>query len=117
MANEDFSVRLKKGLNIRNMKPIELAEKLGINRGIISQYLSGRYKPNHHRFYDIAKALNVSEAWLLGFDVPIDDDDSDEVDKLYNNNRKILTKDDKTIIKSIITNRLNERNGSNEHES
>ena len=38
----------------------------------MSYYLSGRSEPKANRLYVIAKTLDVSEAWLLGYDVPID---------------------------------------------
>ena len=65
---DNFSKRLRKALEINNMKPIELADKLKINKGIISNYLSGRYNPKYDRITDIARVLNVTEAWLLGYD-------------------------------------------------
>ena len=34
----------------------------------MSQYLSGTFKPKQQRTYLIAKALNVNEAWLMGYD-------------------------------------------------
>ena len=83
------------------MKPIDLARKLGINRAVISQYLSGRYAPNLNRLYDIAKVLNVNETYLLGLDVEIEDVD-DEIINLYRYNMKFLTSKDKSEIKSFI---------------
>lgn len=38
----------------------------------MSQYISGAFKPKQDRTYLIAQALNVSEAWLMGFDVPME---------------------------------------------
>lgn len=64
--------RLRIALNERKMKPIELAEKTGISKSSISQYMSGYAKPNGERIYLISKALNINEAWLLGFDVPME---------------------------------------------
>lgn len=107
---DDFKDRLKQALSIRNMKPIQLAEKLDINRAVVSQYLSGRYKPNHHRIYEIASVLHVDEAWLLGLDVPMESEKDDEVIDLYKNNiSKFNTSDKKNILKFIKT-ILKERN-------
>lgn len=72
MEKEEFSNRLAKALIIRDMKPIDLARKSGLNKAIISQYLSGRYKAKQDNLYILAKALNINEAWLMGYDVPID---------------------------------------------
>jgi len=69
---EKISNRLNKALNLRNMKPIELSEKTNIDKGSISCYLSGRYDPKSKNIYKIAKVLDVNPVWLLGYDVPMD---------------------------------------------
>lgn len=69
---ESFSNRLKKALEIRNMKQADLVRKSGIGKSTISQYVSGKFEPKQKGIYKIAKALNVSEAWLMGHDVKID---------------------------------------------
>lgn len=43
-----------------------------ISKTNISLYVSGKSKPNQNKLYILARALNVSEAWLMGFDVPRD---------------------------------------------
>ncbi len=63
--------RLKEALRVRGMKAIELSEKLDISRGTISYYLSGKSSPKADRLNLICSALNVSEAWMLGYDVPM----------------------------------------------
>lgn len=67
-----FSERLKTALSMRNMKQAELAQKTGISKSLISYYVSGRAEPKSSYLYHIAKALDVSEAWLIGFDVSPD---------------------------------------------
>ena len=37
---------------------------------------SGRVKPTSDRLYILAKALNVDPAWLLGYDVPMEQADT-----------------------------------------
>lgn len=64
--------RIKKGLKLNNMRQIELSQKTGIPKSSISQYMSGYAKPKADRIYTISKALNVSEAWLMGYDVPME---------------------------------------------
>lgn len=67
-----FSERLQESLKIKNLKAIELANLSGISRGAISSYLSGRWKAKQDNIYLLAKALNVNEAWLMGYDVPME---------------------------------------------
>lgn len=64
--------RIKKAMNMREMRQSDLAEITHISKGALSSYISGRYTPKQTNIYRIAKALNVSEAWLMGEDVPIE---------------------------------------------
>lgn len=66
------SERIATALSIRNMKQSELCERTKIPKSAISQYISGAFEPKQDRIYLIAKTLNVSEAWLMGYDVPMD---------------------------------------------
>ena len=71
MKVNTFSERLKEALRIRNIRQIELSEKTHIPKSAICQYLSGRFAPKQDRLSSIATVLDVSEAWLMGYDVPI----------------------------------------------
>lgn len=63
--------RLREAMNLRNKKAVDLSTNLGIPKSAISQYLSGRSKDmDSVRLYKICMYLNVSEAWMMGFDVP-----------------------------------------------
>ena len=64
--------RLKEALSVRGMKAIDLSEKLDISRGTISYYMSGKSSPKADRLNLICSTLNVSEAWMLGYDVPME---------------------------------------------
>lgn len=52
--------------------PVTMPCKLSQDKGALSSYISGRYNPKQNNTYLIAKALNVSEAWLMGADVPME---------------------------------------------
>lgn len=89
LNTEDLKVRLQKALDIREKKAIDLSRDLNIPKSAISQYLSGRTKKmDSVRIYSIAKYLNVSEAWLMGFDVPmerpLEQRENDELVELVN---------------------------------
>ena len=69
----EFHVQLKKAMSLRNINQNALCEKTKIPKSAMSQYVSGSFKPKQKRTYLIAKALNVNEAWLMGFDnVPME---------------------------------------------
>lgn len=63
--------RIRQAMELRSMKAVDLVQATGIGKSAISQYISGKYEPKQVAIHKIAKALNVSEAWLMGYDVPI----------------------------------------------
>lgn len=67
-----ISSRIRKAMDIRNMKAVDICEKTGIPKSSISMYLSGKVEPKSDRLYLIAKCLDVAESWLLGYDVPME---------------------------------------------
>jgi transcriptional regulator with XRE-family HTH domain len=67
----NFIERLNMALQTRNISPAELARKIGVHEGTISNYRKGRYEPKQKRLEEIAAALNVDIAWLMGADVPM----------------------------------------------
>jgi transcriptional regulator with XRE-family HTH domain len=69
---ESCGKRLAKALEIRKLRQADLAEMTQIPKSSISLYLKGAYEPKDDRIYVIAKALRVSEAWLMGYDVPME---------------------------------------------
>lgn len=68
---EPFSVRLKIAMENMNFSAIELSRKTNINRSIISQWLKGQYKAKQDKLSILSDVLNVSEVWLMGYDVPM----------------------------------------------
>ena len=110
--NNIFSKRLQQALNFSNIKPIELANKTGINKSSISCYLSGYYKPSQTHLVQIAKVLDVTEAWLLGYSdetklKPVHTS-FDELEELFKRYKHLLTDDDRDTIKYIIEKRIKE---------
>jgi len=77
----DFAERLRMALDFRNMKATELSELTGINKSTISQYLSNEYVAKRDRIELFAKILNVNEAWLIGYDVPMETNNQDDLEE------------------------------------
>ena len=69
-----FAARLSHALRSRGMKQSELCHLAKIPKSSLSQYLSGDYEPKQDRLHSISLVLNVSEAWLMGYDVPMERD-------------------------------------------
>ena len=65
--------RLQYALDMNEKKAADLVKDLSIPKSAISQYLSGKSQNmDSARLYSICKYLNVSEPWMLGYDVPIE---------------------------------------------
>lgn len=73
--------RLKQIMSERNLKQVDIIEKskpfqikLGVKLGksALSQYVNGIQSPDQHKLSLLAMTLDVSEAWLMGYDVQKD---------------------------------------------
>lgn len=79
MREENTSIRLKRIMQERQLRQVDIlnlvkpyCEKndVKMNKSDISQYVSGKVEPSQDKLVVLAMALNVSEAWLMGFDIP-----------------------------------------------
>lgn len=68
---ESISTRIQKAMDLRRLRQADLVERTGINKGALSSYISGRYKPKQNNIYLLAKALDVNVEWLMGVDVEV----------------------------------------------
>lgn len=85
--------RLNKALQLRGMTAAELSRKTGINKSSLSRYLTGESIPRSLAIGKMAEALHVSPAWVLGYDVPMDDGTPYihlDIDKLNPANQALL---------------------------
>ena len=73
--------RLKQIMNLRDLRQIDIVRlcepyckthKVKMGRNAISQYVAGKVEPRQNALYILGQALNVSEAWLMGCDVPME---------------------------------------------
>ena len=62
--------RLREAMQDAGKKQADLVRETGIDKGALSSYLSGKYEPKQKAIGALARALNVSEMWLWGYDVP-----------------------------------------------
>ncbi len=69
---ESCANRIRTALKVRRMKQVELCEMANMPESSLSLYLKGAYEPKQDRIYSMARALNVNEAWLMGYDVPME---------------------------------------------
>lgn len=81
MLRTTTAERLKQLLRDRNLRQVDAlaliepwARKYNVPffKQNLSLYLKGTVEPNQDKLILLAKAFNVSEAWLMGFDVPME---------------------------------------------
>ena len=75
--NNIFAERLKKAMEQKNMKQIDLVKKAAeqgvkLGKSHVSQYLSGKTTPRSEILNFLATTLGVETEWLKGTDVSVD---------------------------------------------
>lgn len=75
--------RLKQIMTERSLKQVEILElckpyceqyKVRLEKNDLSQYVSGKVEPKQDKLSILGMALQVSEVWLMGYDVAQADD-------------------------------------------
>lgn len=103
MKHSNTQKRLLQSMEEQNIRQVDIlnlakpyCEKYNIklNKSDLSQYISGKTEPNQDKLYVLAKALNVNEAWLMGFDVPPERAD---YGKISDEDRELLKETDALI--------------------
>lgn len=106
--------RLNQIMNERHIKQVDIlnlslpyCEKFNVkmNKSDISQYASGKSEPSQDKLVVLGMALNVSESWLMGFDVsPARKDNLAEAEKDIDILRKfsLLDERDKEVVIDLI---------------
>lgn len=69
---ESTANRIRTAMNKANKKQVDIVRETGIDKGALSSYLKGKYEPKQDVIYKLAKALDVSEMWLWGYDCPME---------------------------------------------
>lgn len=100
MKVSNTATRLIEIMNSRGIKQVDIlslakpyCEKYGVRlgRNDISQYVNGKVEPGQEKLTILGMALDVSEAWLMGYDVPISRLDSPPSSTELNMETKVLT--------------------------
>lgn len=78
MSKVSTGTRLKQIMNQRGLKQVDILEltkplqkelNVKIGKTDLSQYVNDKVEPRQDKLYLMARALDVNEAWLMGFDV------------------------------------------------
>nr|DAS00998.1 MAG TPA: repressor protein [Caudoviricetes sp.] len=129
MRKYETSDRLKQLMAERNWKQVDIInnskkfqEKLGVQLGksALSQYVNGVQAPDQNKLALLALTFDVSEAWLMGYDVPRERESVVEKEYTTSDLRKMaenaktfdgkpLNEDDIEAIQNIIEIYLNKK--------
>jgi len=79
LMSETTAQRLKTIMNQRNLKQVDILQlakpycekhNVTLGKSDLSQFVNGKVTPGQQKLTILGLALNVSEAWLMGLDVP-----------------------------------------------
>lgn len=86
MLSENFTERLNQAMREQNLRQVDLVKKTkevmkkyikdykgdGIDKTLLNKYIKGVAIAKQDNIFILAKALNVSEGWLMGYNVDMD---------------------------------------------
>lgn len=81
MIKAELKDRLQEAMDLRGLKQVDLVEKGKFDKGQLSSWLSGKYKPRQKNIDKLATILSVDEAWLMGYDVTLEAPDPEKQKK------------------------------------
>ena len=119
MKKYTTSDRLHQIMDDKNLRQIDILNMtlpyckehgVKMNKSDISQYVSGKVEPNQDKLAILGMALNVNEAWLMGYDAPAKRKhlSSDEAKKDFELIEKfsMLSDSDRALVISLINSLL-----------
>ena len=78
---ENTALRLQQIMRERHLRQVDIIRmaepfckeyNLKLTKSDMSQFVSGKVEPGQWKLTILGKALNVSEVWLMGYDVPME---------------------------------------------
>ena len=105
MKNELTAKRLQLALSNMGISQQELADKSGVSKASISQYVNGSHAPGNISAKKMGKVLNVESMWLMGFDVEMRKEISSESaneDMELVKKFSLLNERDKKVVMSLM---------------
>lgn len=96
-----ISSRLKKALEIKNLKQADLVNLTGLGKSAISQYISGKVTPKQDKISIIARALNINELWLMGIEDNMYSSKNDDLPELTAKDEREIESDLEDMMHSV----------------
>lgn len=114
MKKENSQIRLKKIMNDRGLRQVDILEKskpfqdkLGIkmSKTHLSNYINGKSNPDQQKLILLSQTLGVSEPWLMGYDVPMiepreSENDSETIEKTVTVMKKLEEPRQKIVLET-----------------
>ena len=104
MLISNFATRLNEAIKQKDIKPAEIVRRSeslykegkinkALTKPLLSNYLKGTYEAKQDNVYALSLILNVDEAWLMGYDVPMKNENQTTIntDFRYANHNGINT--------------------------
>jgi len=68
--SKEFGERMRLAMEKAGLRAIDIHEKTGISKPLLSGYLSGKFEPKQNNLYELATALGVKPTYLMGIAPP-----------------------------------------------
>lgn len=91
-----------KQVDILNLsKPWQNNLDIKMSKTHLSNYVNGKSTPDNLRLVLLSKVLGVSEAWLMGYDVPRNDEEEESplIEKTVDNMKKLTEERQENVLK------------------
>jgi transcriptional regulator with XRE-family HTH domain len=79
VKSSNSNTRIRTLLNELDISQTDFCNKTGLTKSALSNYLNGDRQPRQDQLDKIAKAFDLNPSWLMGYDVPMRNDE----DKYY----------------------------------
>ena len=71
---DEMKNRLRYAMTKRNLAQVDICKRTGIEKSLLNKYLSGTSNAKQDKIAALARALDVNEVWLMGYDAPMQRD-------------------------------------------
>lgn len=76
MKSSNSNTRIRTLLNELDISQTDFCNKTGLTKSALSNYLNGDRQPRQDQLDKIAKAFDLNPSWLMGYDVPMRNDET-----------------------------------------
>lgn len=90
--------RIKELLEMTDDTQAEMSRKIGVSKTTVGRYIKGTQEPHQAALSKMASVYRVSPAWLMGFDVPMNEVSAEEI---YNMLDLLNASDREMVVKLI----------------